>query len=285
MTTTAPTETTDTEASPAWLKVGFPERFHSISIDRVHELLDPIDGATPERVTDALGAVLGNRYWVYRDDFDKIQEKLFATLSAPVRIGVGASVLRRQLIAEGFTQDDVAGHIRWALESSGQTASADPVITAAEESVIRIRLRAATNIPDDAGAAATARILAQRSTIRRLENVEHELAAFKERVADVASEYAVRHGWCSVVDQALGELGLERRAEKYTATAMIKVTFTATLAQRRGLPSEEWVRNSIREDALLDAIREDFALDDDHSGVEIDDVEIDEITDVEHYEE
>lgn len=276
------------QATPTWKRVDFPEEVAEIGVPRVHELLDDEGSATREKVEAAIQDVVGTRYWVREDDFDKVQQKLFAAPEpnrSGLRFGIGASVLRAQLIAENFAQDDVATAIGRAMEVTGQSGITDPVFTASEETELRTNLRAATNIPEDAGSDATARILAQRLTIRRLENIEQEFDAFKERVVSVASDYAQQHGWCSVVDEALGDLGLERHPKKYVATAVIRVKFIATLRERQELPGEGWVRDSIREGALREAIRGGFELDADHDGVEVDYVDIDDVEDVEEYEE
>lgn len=282
MTTTETIEPTETATTPWWRKVSFPnDAAGRISDPAAHQLLDGVEGATVGQVSTAISDVIGIRYWIHADDFDAIQQKLFGASEGAARIGVGTDIVRQQLITEGFGQDDVAAGIRRVCGEGGQDATPHPVITPGEEIEIRAQLRQAANIPEDAGDAATARILAQRSTIRRLENAESELESFKARVVEVADDYAERNDWCAEVDRALGELGLKRKGRRYTATAVVRVRFTATLAERRDTPDEGWIKSSIREQGLVDAIREDFELDNDHTGCEIDYVEIDEVTDVE----
>ena len=85
----------------------------------------------------------------------------------------------------------------------------------------------ATKVADIAAAMSTLR--AQVSELSsRSATAEIELEEFKNRVAAVASRYAKAHGWCSVVDEALSDLGLERISSRYTAALNIRVEFTAT---------------------------------------------------------
>jgi hypothetical protein len=46
----------------------------------------------------------------------------------------------------------------------------------------------------------------------RVPRPQRELEAFKQKVLDVATEYATEHNRCSVIDQALQELGVEAPA-------------------------------------------------------------------------
>lgn len=101
-----------------------------------------------------------------------------------------------------------------------------------------------------------------------------ELEAFKRKVVQVAEEYAKEHGWCSVIDEALDELGLKRAPTSYTAQLTIQVSFTGVLATRRDLPSDNWVESSVGTGAIEEAIRGAFGLasDEDHEGGSIDNI-------------
>lgn len=101
-----------------------------------------------------------------------------------------------------------------------------------------------------------------------------ELEAFKRKVVQVAEEYAKEHGWCSVIDEALDELGLKRAPTSYTAQMTIQVSFTGVLATRRDLPSDNWVESSVGTGAIEEAIRGAFGLasDEDHEGGSIDNI-------------
>lgn len=105
---------------------------------------------------------------------------------------------------------------------------------------------------------------------------EIEMNAFKRQVSAVATRYGHEHNLCSVLDEALDELGLEQtRNATYTATAVIRVTFEATL--RKGCdstPDNRWVQSSLRDDEIREAIRDNFALDDDNDDVSVEDITI-----------
>ena len=65
----------------------------------------------------------------------------------------------------------------------------------------------------------------QREELQRLRDVvtakEEELSTLKRRVAEVAMEYADRHDWCSVVREALDEMGIEVPTKEYVFTLSV----------------------------------------------------------------
>jgi uncharacterized coiled-coil DUF342 family protein len=106
----------------------------------------------------------------------------------------------------------------------------------------------------------------------RLQAKASDLEAFRERVVAVASEAAEEHGWCDTIDQILGELGLERKPWGYTGDLTITVQFQTQLTSRRDLPDENWVLNSMNEDAIRRAIYSNFGMDSDHRSSSVNDV-------------
>jgi hypothetical protein len=110
---------------------------------------------------------------------------------------------------------------------------------------------------------------------------ESALDNFKEQVVDVASRFATEHGWCSVIDEALEELGLKRKPKTYSAKLTITVDFTAGLSSGRSdTPSESWVRDSVQFEAIRRAIQHNFQMDSDHESASVDQIEYD-VEDVE----
>lgn len=108
----------------------------------------------------------------------------------------------------------------------------------------------------------------------------NELTQFKDRVVETATSYANEHGWCSVVDQALSDMGLARKKTAYQATLQITVSFTAELREGRDeLPSDSWVQGSLRSDALRRAIVESFGMDSDHRSASVGEIDF-EVSDV-----
>lgn len=81
---------------------------------------------------------------------------------------------------------------------------------------------------------------------QRIEERDRELGDFKTRVTAVAMNYAREHNWCSVVTEALDELGLEPLPTRISGTLTVTYSFTAELdPQRRGQLSAEWLRQSV----------------------------------------
>lgn len=119
---------------------------------------------------------------------------------------------------------------------------------------------------------------------RHYTEAARELERFKEQVVEVATRYAVENSWCSTVNQALQEMGLEMKPKSYSATLQITVEFTAEMAERRDIPSESWVRDSMQTDAIRRSIANAFAMDSDHAGVSVNDIEF-EVTSVEENDE
>lgn len=119
---------------------------------------------------------------------------------------------------------------------------------------------------------------AAQITLRRIAS---ELNLFKEQVVEVATRYAEDNGWCSVIDDALRELGLVRKAKKYEAALTITVTFIGELgASNRDTPRASWIRDSISNTYEIQrAIEAHFELDSDHDGSEVTDVQF-EVTSV-----
>lgn len=52
----------------------------------------------------------------------------------------------------------------------------------------------------------------------KTDDLQKEFEAFKQKVAEVATRYAKEHDWCDVVDEALEELGLERKKSRVKVT-------------------------------------------------------------------
>lgn len=119
---------------------------------------------------------------------------------------------------------------------------------------------------------------------RHYSEAARELVRFKDQVVEVATRYAVENSWCSTVNQALQEMGLEMKPKSYSATLQITVEFVAEMAERRDIPSESWVRDSMQTDAIRRAIANSFSMDSDHAGVSVNDIEF-EVTSVEENEE
>lgn len=89
-----------------------------------------------------------------------------------------------------------------------------------------------------------------RAEIERLHRLrqarESELADFKDTVARVAMRYAREHDWCSVVTDALAELGLTPPEIQVSGTFTVTYEFIGTLAHSlRADLTESWVASSI----------------------------------------
>ena len=110
-----------------------------------------------------------------------------------------------------------------------------------------------------------------------------QMETFKREVVRVASEAAEEHNWCSVIDDILRELGLERERPTYTAELTITVSFSASRTDSRDCPERSWVRDSIRREDLEQAIRQNFEMDGDNDNVDIRDISFS-IDDVEEQE-
>jgi hypothetical protein len=113
-------------------------------------------------------------------------------------------------------------------------------------------------------------------------SAEAAFEVFKRKVVEVADEYAQEHGWCSVIDQALEDLGLERSPKEYRAKLTITVDVYGVLARgRRDLPEGDWVRDSIGVRGIERAIRDHIAFDDDHLSGSVDafEFEVDDVQD------
>lgn len=83
---------------------------------------------------------------------------------------------------------------------------------------------------------------------RKLREIrESEYTEFKDRVARTAMAYARRHDWCSVVTDALDDLGLQPPDVRVAGEFTVTYRFGGTIAHHRsdGLDSE-WIANSIR---------------------------------------
>jgi hypothetical protein len=111
---------------------------------------------------------------------------------------------------------------------------------------------------------------------RQINNATQILERFKEQVQEVATRYAKNNGWCSVVDEALEELGLSRMEPKtYTATLHINVDFTFTPeSYSEDGPSDSEVEEMIQTYDLKTRIERYFSM----SGVNsssVDDVNFD----------
>ena len=64
---------------------------------------------------------------------------------------------------------------------------------------------------------------------RQVNNQSYTAQAFRDQVREVAIDKAQEHGWCSVIDEILEELGLDpRNKPEYSGRVTITVDFTAT---------------------------------------------------------
>lgn len=70
-----------------------------------------------------------------------------------------------------------------------------------------------------------------------------EYQQFRDTVRDKAIEYATRHGWCRVVDEALEEMGLPPRTRDFTV--QVTVTATQTVSVTVEATDEEAARNAV----------------------------------------
>lgn len=119
--------------------------------------------------------------------------------------------------------------------------------------------------------------LASRASLLddQLTLARRELADFKERVVQIATDHAEQHGWCDVVGQALADLGLQRPPYRCTAELVIRVQFSATRTSARRLPDPGWVRDSILGiGEIREAIHEHFALDSDHADWTVEEIDL-----------
>lgn len=111
---------------------------------------------------------------------------------------------------------------------------------------------------------------------------ELELEEFKKRVGRVAKEYGRRHDWCSVVDQALGDLDIEVEPQTVTFDLIVTYRVSAGLSSYRedGDVSEGWIRDSLSEDSLINGVQLDSDWEDgadvDISEVRVRNVEVSE---------
>jgi hypothetical protein len=114
----------------------------------------------------------------------------------------------------------------------------------------------------------------QRRLSQALSDEDAKLERFKEQVVEVASRYAEDNDWCSVIDNALNELGLERKTTVYGGVITITVAFHAELNRgKTGLPSQRWVRDSLSLSSIRGAIEDSLEFDADHESSEVDSVE------------
>lgn len=76
-----------------------------------------------------------------------------------------------------------------------------------------------------------------------------EFEAFKRRTALVSAKYAKRHDLCSVVDSALGELGLRRPVSVHRNTVTLSITWDThgTSGRRSAAPSESYLWAQFRD--------------------------------------
>lgn len=108
---------------------------------------------------------------------------------------------------------------------------------------------------------------------QRQAQVLEEFHNFKCQVVEVATRYAVENDWCAVIDKALEELGLERVPFSYRGTLNVSIRFTAETTDRRELPDEEWVYNSINTYDIRQAIERAFGMDSDHADSSVGNIE------------
>lgn len=77
---------------------------------------------------------------------------------------------------------------------------------------------------------------------------DERMADFRRQVSETATEYARRHGWCAVVDEALQELDLSRIVTTITGTVTVTYPFSGQIAARCvGDVNSDWLRSSLRE--------------------------------------
>lgn len=72
-----------------------------------------------------------------------------------------------------------------------------------------------------------------------------ELDAFKRKTAEVAAKYADRHGMCTAIDGALGELGLRRPETTYRVTVDVRLTFDMPARNTKSHGSTEPTENAM----------------------------------------
>lgn len=85
-----------------------------------------------------------------------------------------------------------------------------------------------------------------------------EVKELKEKVEKVAREYARRHRWCEVVDQALSEMGIKDVPNKIEVTFTVPVTASINLDLEplRGKSDEEqaeWLAKALAKDLRVAA--------------------------------
>jgi hypothetical protein len=91
----------------------------------------------------------------------------------------------------------------------------------------------------------------------RAAEAETQYEQFRDTVRDTATDYAKRHGWCSVVDQALEEIGLEKRARTCRVrTKLVMYRYVDALVDVSGDEGDAWRRiDELGEDDFQDAMR------------------------------
>lgn len=138
----------------------------------------------------------------------------------------------------------------------------------------------------EAQATAQATVVIRDARVESLERDLHaarrEFDLFKLKVVQVASEAADEHGWCGEIDSCLEELGLERESKRYKANLTIEVEFDVERTDSRDVPSDSWVKSSIRKRNIEQAIEEMFDGDSDHDGLCVNNInfEVDDVKDI-----
>lgn len=144
-----------------------------------------------------------------------------------------------------------------------EKAEENPILVEVNPEVNRLQLR----ITDLESTLATLRTQNQTQQ-RRLEQMSNDHERFKELVSSTATKYARRHDWCSVVDEALEEMGLEREPVSFSGVISVRINFTANRTDgERGTPNARDVNRWLYgEDDVREAIGENLSLDEDYAG-------------------
>ena len=106
-----------------------------------------------------------------------------------------------------------------------------------------------------------------------------QIAAFKDRVRSVARSYAREHSWCSVVDNALDDLGVATSCE-YKFEVLLRVQVNANLIAATPDDPTAFVRRSLSVDTSSDSEVE-LELDDDWEDLDIRSVTVESVENVE----
>jgi hypothetical protein len=90
----------------------------------------------------------------------------------------------------------------------------------------------------------------------QLASARAELVDFKNKVVTLGEEYATNHNFCSVYDELMDELGLERPSRRVKITGTVEVTIYADFngSDRSDATSRSFIQSSFRSYDLEDAV-------------------------------